>query len=404
MKKRVLYITNLGLMDTLAGTQITPYLKGLADKGFKIFVMSYEKRENIKNKPFYEEVRQDLSSKGIEWIHLIYHHRWGNIFDIIVGMFKATQLVICKNIHIIHARSSIPIFIALPIAKIFRKRLLYDRRGTMAGDFADDVNDENVFSKFDIFFKVLDLVDRMIIRLSDAVIVLSERSKSILMKDDFLNKKDRYEVIPCCCDMNRFNEESKDINEEFYNLGGEANLCYLGSLGTCYLFDKMLDFFKAWKDRFKTAKFFIISQTEKDFITREIINNMLSLDDFVILKTPPDKVVYYLKLCKASVMFIKPVECKIGSSPTKFAESLAAGVPVCINKGIGDADIVIKDEKVGVLLEGFDAVSYGKAAEEMSGLFSDRMLSSRCREVAKKYFPLEMGIERYSGVYHNLSS
>jgi len=397
---KTLYITNFGLLDTLASTQIVPYIKGFADNGIKVFVISYEKIKNLKNQNHYECLRRELELKNIEWDYLIYHRRWGNIWDIINGLYKVILLTITKNIDVLHARASIPVLISLPVAKIFGKKLLYDRRGTMAGDFSDDIDIQNIFSISSFLYKFIDILDRLVIKFSDGVVILSNRAKDILMQDSFLNKKNKYAVIPCCVDMERFNINSASDNR--YEIEGENHLCYLGSLGTCYLFDKMIDFFKVWKEYFKSAKFIIISQTEKDFIVKELQKSGVHAGDTVVLKVPPQDIVRYLVISRTSIMFIKQVECKIGSSPTKFAESLAAGIPICINKGIGDSDKFITDGQIGVIINEFNDSSYKKAIEQLNSLYLDRALSSRCQKFAKDYFSLEKGVAEYINIYKNL--
>ena len=269
-------------------------------------------------------------------------------------------------------------------------------------DFIDDINVENIFSRVKFFHKALDALDRIIIRLSDGVVVLSERSQGLLQQDAFLGKRDKYAAIPCCVDTDRFNVEKEkkesDIKKELQLVDG-SNLCYLGSVGTCYLFDKMLDFFMIWREHFKAAKFIIISQTQKDFILKEIAKNKIPADDIVILNLLPERIPYYLGLSRTSIMFIKAVDCKIGSSPTKFAESLIAGIPVCINKGIGDIDRFIREGRIGVTVDGFDKASYEKAISGLKELFLDSSLSSRCRDIASRYFSLEKGIEKYFDLY-----
>ena len=46
---KVLYITYDGLTDPLGASQVLPYLSGMADAGIKFTVISFEKKEKIKN-------------------------------------------------------------------------------------------------------------------------------------------------------------------------------------------------------------------------------------------------------------------------------------------------------------------------------------------------------------------
>jgi glycosyltransferase involved in cell wall biosynthesis len=99
-------------------------------------------------------------------------------------------------------------------------------------------------------------------------------------------------------------------------------------------------------------------------------------------------------------MFIKPVYSKIASSPTKFAEALACGLPVVINSGIGDTGQILQENKVGVVIPDFTPACYLESVRELLSLIQeDKGLSARCRQTAQQYLSLEQGVESYREVY-----
>lgn len=403
MDIKALYLTNLGILDNLGQTQILPYLQGLSRKGIKIYVLSFEKKENLDNVFYVKSVEKKLKDLHIEWERLLYHRRWGNLWDMVVGFVKTLGIVRDKGISILHARATIPVLIAWPIAKIMRRKIIYDRRGTMVGDFVDDVNIENMFS-IRFFSSIVNAIDRFIVRHSDAVIVLSKRAFGILKEDQyFSDTQEAIKYVPCCTDMSRFKGNNTKEGLKL-DLDGRLVMTYVGSLGTCYLFNEMCEFFRVLKQEKKNAIFLIISHTDKGFIKGILKKQGLSPDiDYVILKAGPDEVPAYLARSDFSIMFVKDVDCKIGSSPTKFGESLAAGVPVIANKGIGDTEDIVNREKVGVIADGLNAHSYKKAISEAFALLGERGdLKNRCIETADKYFSLDLGIEKYAKIYSGL--
>lgn len=399
---KALYITNLGLLDNLGQTQILPYLEGLSKKGISVHVLSFEKMRNLCNRPYVEDAEKRLKGMGIEWKRLLYHRRWGNLWDVLTGSLKALKITITEGISILHARATIPVLIAWPIAKILRRKIIYDRRGTMAGDFVDDVNKENIFS-IRAFSFMVNAIDRFIMRHSDAIIVLSERALGMLKGDRYIRAGEKIvEAIPCCADISKFRDNSpKEFESE---LNGRFVVSYVGSLGTCYLLKEMAEFFKVFKKKKQDALFLIISHTDKNFIENTLKKQgLLPEDDYIIKNLKPDEVPGYLKSCKFSIMFIKDVDCKIGSSPTKFAESLAAGIPVIVNRGIGDTENIIRMQKIGVMPRSLDPASYEDAAGNILSLLDEGgTLEQRCIETANKYFSLELGIERYKDIYAGL--
>src|SRR5205823_7759921 len=101
----------------------------------------------------------------------------------------------------------------------------------------------------------------------------------------------------------------------------------------------------------------------------------------------------------------KPGYSKLASSPTKFAEYLASGLPVVSTRGIGDIDAVIEDEGVGVLLDDFTAESYAKAFRRADALRKEPGFRDTCREVAHRFYDLHsIGSTRYLRLYRAVTA
>lgn len=392
-------------MENLATTQILPYLEGLSKRGIKINVLSFEKRHNLENRVLLEKLEKRLLKLGIQWDRLIHHKRWGNLKDLFIAFIVAWRIVKKRYISIIHARADIPVIIAWPLAKILKLELIFDRRSTMKEYFVDGVNKKNIFS-ISIFSNLLNAVEKFIIRHSNATIVLSEKVLGVLKKDPYFNGgKNIFEVIPCCTDLTRF---KLNISENLVNkidFSRRFVMTYLGSLGTCYLLEEMAGFYKVLKRKKENAFFFIISHIEKRYIEKILKKeNLLPGADYTIINITPDEVPVYLGLSDCSIMFIKPSDTKIGSSPTKFGESLAAGLPVVVNRGIGDTEDIILSQKVGVLVDGFSESAYEKAVENLFSLLGEKdILRERCIKTAENFFSLSMGVNRYAKIYEMLA-
>ena len=113
-------------------------------------------------------------------------------------------------------------------------------------------------------------------------------------------------------------------------------------------------------------------------------------DKIIIESIEPQRVSDYLNTADVGIFFIKPCFSKIASCPTKFAEYLACGLPVVINSRIGDTDDVVRDNKIGVVVEKFDIEGYEKAIIGIKKLLREgNVLRQRCRDVAERCFSLE---------------
>ena len=106
----------------------------------------------------------------------------------------------------------------------------------------------------------------------------------------------------------------------------------------------------------------------------------------------------------AGVAFIKPCFSKLASSPTKYAEYLACGLPLIINQGIGDSDTLITREKAGVLLRDFSQSDYRSAIAALEDfVVQPEQTRRRNREVAERLFDVRrVGVERYAHLYERV--
>jgi len=100
--------------------------------------------------------------------------------------------------------------------------------------------------------------------------------------------------------------------------------------------------------------------------------------------------------------FIRPSFSKQASCATKFAESLACGVPVVINSGVGDHDNHLRNRGIGIVLDKLDEQSYESAARELLELLANSETSDRCRSAAEQGFSLAGAVKQYGELYGRL--
>ena len=99
-------------------------------------------------------------------------------------------------------------------------------------------------------------------------------------------------------------------------------------------------------------------------------------------------------------MFYKGGELsELGRSPTRLAEVLACGIPVVVNRGVGDVADIVTQNRVGIVLDGIDTLSISNAIDNLDSLYLNEGIHRRCRETAEKIFSLEFGINSYRKAY-----
>jgi glycosyltransferase involved in cell wall biosynthesis len=376
-----------------------PYLAGLSSKGAKVMLLSFEKKDYLSDARRVDETRRFMEANGIKWLGLRYHKRPtvpATAFDIMNGLTKAFFIAKKGRVSVIHARSYIPALIALILRRFLKVKYIFDMRGL----WADERVDGNIWPRNGLLYKFAKRCEKSLILNADKITVLTNRVKDEIQGFDYLkDRKLDIEVIPTCVDLDLFRVREKDDElSEQMGLKGRFVFVYTGSIGTWYMLDKMIDFFKTAKQIIKNARFLFLTQYGR-LVDERMRAKEVCRDDYCVKSLFYDEVPRYLSLADASIFFIKPSYSKKSSCPTKLAESLACGLPALINSGIGDTDDIITARKVGVCINDFSEDDYNAAAEGILHLLSDSGIKDRCRRAAEEYFSLREGVERYWRVY-----
>ncbi|MDD5238450.1 MAG: glycosyltransferase [Candidatus Omnitrophica bacterium] len=402
---KVLYISYDGATEPIPQSQILTYLRQINKNGIEFYWLSFEKPASpLRFAKRKKSFKAELLRNGINWFGLPYHKRpylFAKIFDISNGIFHASYLISRHKISILHGRGEIPSFICMILKYIFKLHFIYDRRGYMAEDYVEGGMWK---SRKSFLYRLLKFIDKKLLLSADAIVVLTERIRDILVKEN-IEISNRIHVIPCCVDLNKFKynvTKDKGLLSEL-KLDGKFIFIYLGSLGTWYLIKEMIDFFIVAKTQIPDSHFLILTMSDHS-IARDILYLKGQKEtDFTILNSPPSLVQDYLSLADAALIFIKPVFSKLSSSPTKFAECLSCGLPVIINSNIGDCDKLIKSNRIGVIVDEFSNNNYQQALEELKSLMNrSEDFRQRCRKAAEDHYSLNLGVSRYSQIYKRL--
>ena len=126
----------------------------------------------------------------------------------------------------------------------------------------------------------------------------------------------------------------------------------------------------------------------------------LAPQDFIVRAATRHEVPFYLAAADVQLFFIKNSYSKKASSPVKLGESLAMGLPVMTNTGVGDVDSIIKETKGGLLIENFTNAAYEQAVLQLPALLKiDR---EQLRQRARSFYDLEAAVNQYESIYRQL--
>lgn len=400
--KRVLYITYDGLTDPLGQSQILPYIKGLSAKGYSFTVLSFEKADRFeKEKKLIEKL---TAESDITWVPLTFTSKppmLSKFYDAIRMAKKAVQLQKQHGFAIAHCRSYIAADVGLYLKRKFGVKFIFDMRGFWADEKKDGGSWNMNNPIFKQVYRYYKNKEKRYLQNADYIITLTEAGKREMSTWKALNKKVPLQVIPCCTDMDHFTltsaAQKKQAKESLGLTEAYPVISYLGSVGTWYMLDEMLLFFKRLKAAYPSAKFLFITHTERSIIEEAINRFYLSKNDFIIKEASRSQVPSLIKASDVNLSFIKPVYSKISSSPTKLGEVLSMGIPVISNSGVGDVKEIIESSQAGLVLDGFTDADFDKAVNILPQLIE--IEPAAIRNAAADIYSLNKGVGLYAAAY-----
>jgi glycosyltransferase involved in cell wall biosynthesis len=404
--KKILYITYDGLTDPLGQSQILPYLKGLSECGYRFTIISFEKKDRFQKEKAI--INQLTTESDIDWVPLSFTTNpplLSKFYDAVRMKNKAAKLQRKKKFDMVHCRSYVAADAGLYLKRKFGVKFFFDMRGFWADEKKDGTWDvRNPF--FNWIYKYYKAKEAQYLQHADYIISLTEAGKKEMNTWSSFKKKIPVSVIPCCADMVHFSltdaEQKKRSREILQIKNGEMVLSYLGSVGTWYMLDEMLLFFKTVKRKYPRAKFLFITHTPREFIDQRITEFNLDANDFIITQAPRKNVPDFVKASDINISFIKPVYSKISSSPTKLGEVLSMGIPVIVNSGVGDVEQTVKNANAGYVLHDFKEDDFKKAVEAIPELLQKS--PAAIRQAIEPVYNLEKGIQSYLSCYRQVLS
>ena len=400
-EKKVVFLSYDGITDPLGQSQILPYLFGVSlNKNYKITIVSFEKTNNyLQNK---DVILNKLEKNNVEWIPLKYT-KYPPIISTLWDVYKLTKAINKlknKELDLIHCRSYITTLVALEFKKKFKTPFVFDMRGF----YADERVDGKIWNLNNIIYKKIynyfKSKEKEFLQFSDYTISLTENGKKEILSWNLPNQS-KIKVIPCCTDENLF--QTKNIRNIKSELGFNKDdyiISYVGSIGTWYMLDEMLDFFKCLQLKKPNAKFFFITKDNPQLILQKVKSKKIDISSIIIQPSPREMMPSYIGLSNFSIFFILPVFSKKASSPTKMGEIMNLGIPIICNSGVGDVDEIMEKSMPELLVKEFSNKEYGRIIDLITNKYKPNQKT--IIETSHTYYSLEKGVEKYKEVYKSI--
>lgn len=404
MSKNILYLSYDGMTDPLGQSQVLPYLTGLRKKGYHISLISFEKPGTFSENESL--IREICISSGIVWHPQRYTKRpvfVSTLFDIWRMKAKAVRIHKEISIDIVHCRSYIAAIAGAWLKIKFGVSFIFDMRGF----WPDERVDGNLWDLKDPLYswvyKLFKRREKQFLERADHTICLTKAAElEIHSWEHIINNPVKITIIPCCADMDHFDplKITPAIKSKWRKTLAIADddqvISYVGSIGTWYMPEEMLDFFKILLETQPKMRFLFITRDEPALIMEMARQKNIDPARIIIYSASRTDMPALISLSNYAIFFIKPAYSKKASSPTKQAEIMRLGIPLICNDLIGDTSYVVNHYNAGIILKKFNEAAYREA---ISKLVITKFDTEAIREGAMDFFNLETGIERYDKVY-----
>jgi glycosyltransferase involved in cell wall biosynthesis len=320
---------------------------------------------------------------------------------------KSIKLYKKYEFSIVHCRSYIPSLAGMRLKNKYGVKFIFDMRGF----WADERVDGNLWDLKNPLYKIIynffKRKEKQFLQNADVVLSLTETAKQEMLNwgiSNLTNKK--IHVIPCAADFEHFNPDKitdQQKNELRKKLNIKENgfvLSYLGSIGTWYLLDEMLDFFKLLLQSNPKSVFLFITNESNVNIKNKAKLKGIDEKHLRMISVSRKDVPAYLSIADYGIFFIKPSYSKMASSPVKMGEFLAMNIPVIAND-VGDIKNLINKyaDNSCILIKDFQQEYYLNAIKQLNNAFKNKSL----RLSFEEYYSLKFGIEKYNKIYNQLN-
>ena len=401
MSATTLYLTRNGLLEPLGQSQVLSYLRGLSSD-YDIVLVSREKLDDWADEIEVARMHAECEAFGIDWRPRLFRPRpryVSSARDIAAMTRDALRAIQRDGVRLVHARSYIPAAVAWAVWRLTGTPFIFDMRAL----WPEELITAGRLRRGSPVHRAIAAAERACLRDAAAVVSLTHAAAEHLSEREpgALAGKP-VAVIPTCADLARFRPPEPEERE-----GGSPGPRVHGCIGTILSGWFRADWLAAWFNGLSReepdARFEIITRDDPAAVRAAVDPRGVLRERLTIGPRAPRDMPEAIRGHDVSAMFYAGgAVSELGRAPTRMAEVLACGRPVVANSGVGDVARILREHRVGVLLEGPEPEDVMAAMRDLRQLLADPELPARCRTTAEALFSLEAGTEAYRALYREI--
>jgi glycosyltransferase involved in cell wall biosynthesis len=251
--------------------------------------------------------------------------------------------------------------------------------------------------------------EKQALREADLKIMVSDQMNAFYRKKyDFSEL--HYQLVPCCVRSDEFQISGGERKQLRISKGFDNKfvILYLGTLSAWQWPEAMFNLYSHFYKANPESMLHLLIPVYDHAKALEYLNKyQIPEESYLLEEVAHSEVGKVIGIADAGLLLREAHPVNLVSSPTKFGEYLAAGVPVILTDGIGDYSALAEEMKVGITLA-VDGKSFPEQEKERLQRFAEDVLNnreewaSRCFRVAKDQLEWVVYAEKLANQYRRI--
>jgi glycosyltransferase involved in cell wall biosynthesis len=276
------------------------------------------------------------------------------------------QIIEQNRINILHGQALYAAVHVLRVARDCNVKTIFDIHGILPEETAmRGGNPDSV--------KTLENAENKAIIQVDLRIMVSESMNSFYIKKYGLPELNHL-IVPCCVHSQEYfmDPEKRDQIRQEKDISEKFVILYLGTLSVWQWPEAMFSLFGKMHNQFPECYFYLlIPQTDQARAVDLIKQNGIPENCFRLEEVTHNEVGNIIGIADAGILLREKHPVNKVSSPTKFGEYLAGGIPVLLTEEIGDYSDMAENYKIGLSIRPDGNSVSQQDMKELAGFIAD---------------------------------
>tara|TARA_B100000965_G_C19462216_1_gene700239 strand:- start:225 stop:1031 length:807 start_codon:yes stop_codon:yes gene_type:complete len=261
-------------------------------------------------------------------------------------------------------------------------KIVFDIRGFWFLERLENPNNKYFSLLLPIFYHI----EKFIFSKADYIITLTYSSLDRI--SSFTSSRKKVFVIPTLSD--KTNIDMQKIQKDF-------DFIYLGSSKRPYRLDMCIDFLSRLNE-FSNRRFNMLVLTRSDLKEYKELSRNLGVYNQITFDQVDHKYINnYISRCRCGFVFIDEGISRLAQFPTKVAEILSLGIPICTNYNLPDVAKLLIDFDAGAVIDDI----YSKASLEavINIIDNQQHFNKNAYNLWEQKLSLDFAVKEYAKIY-----